>query len=95
MLSQLINTGDERAELQAALRWDYSQLGDAAATVIEHTIEIKRNERRANDAVVSRPPQNAASPGVAAAFHLVWKIYFEAISPAPRACRQPARRRNR
>ena len=53
MLSQLINTGDERAELQAALRWDYSQLGDAAATVIEHTIEIKRNERRANDAVVA------------------------------------------
>ena len=52
MLSQLINTGDERAELQAALRWDYSQLGDAAETVIEHTIEIKRHERRANEAVV-------------------------------------------
>ena len=53
MLSQLINTGNERAELQAALRWDYSQLGDAAETVIEHAIEIKRNERRANDAVVA------------------------------------------
>ena len=52
MLSPLINTGNERAELQAALRWDYTQLGDAAETVIEHTIEIKRNERRANDAVV-------------------------------------------
>jgi len=52
MLSPLINTGNERAELQAALRWDYTQLGDAAETVIEHTIEIKRNERRANEAVV-------------------------------------------
>ena len=50
--SVLLSAETERNEISAALRYDYSQLGNQAAAVREHAIEIKRNERRANDAVV-------------------------------------------
>lgn len=40
------------AEIAAALRYDYAQLGDDGPAVREHAIQIKVNERRANDAVV-------------------------------------------
>jgi hypothetical protein len=51
-LDELMPAQSETTELRSGLRWDYSKLGDAASAVIEHTIEIKRNERRANEAVV-------------------------------------------
>lgn len=42
----------ETAAIRQELRWDYTQLGDAATKVMEHAIEIKRGERRANEAVI-------------------------------------------
>lgn len=52
IMDELLPARSETAELRSSLKWDYSQLGDAASAVIEHTIEIKRNERRANAAIV-------------------------------------------
>lgn len=52
ILDELMPVQSEATELRSGLRWDYSQLGDAASAVIEHTIEIKRNERRANESVI-------------------------------------------
>lgn len=50
-------TGEERdvtetAEIMSGLAWDYTQAGDNAKTVIEHTVEIKRSERRASEAII-------------------------------------------
>ena len=42
----------ERAEVAQTLRYDYSQLGEQAGVIRNHAIEIKRNERRANEAIV-------------------------------------------
>ena len=42
----------ERAEVAQTLRYDYSQLGEQAGAIRNHAIEIKRNERRANEAIV-------------------------------------------
>ena len=36
----------ETAEIMNGLAWDYTQAGDNAEAVIEHTVEIKRSERR-------------------------------------------------
>ncbi|GIV73560.1 DUF3102 domain-containing protein [Caldilinea sp.] len=52
MFSGLINTRDEDAALRAGLRWDYSQLGQDAEEVICHAIGIKRNERKASEAII-------------------------------------------
>ena len=61
MLSQLINTGDNSRTASRPPLGLQPALGDAAATVIEHTIEIKRNERRANDAVVAMAATSSPS----------------------------------
>ena len=50
-------TGEERdvtetAEIMNGLVWDYAQAGDNAEAVIEHTVEIKRSERRASEAII-------------------------------------------
>lgn len=42
----------ETAEIMNGLAWDYTQAGDNAKTVIEHTVEIKRSERRASEAII-------------------------------------------
>lgn len=43
---------EETAEIMQAMVWDYTQAGNNAAKVIEHTVEIKRNERRANEVII-------------------------------------------
>lgn len=43
---------EETAEIMQAMVWDYTQAGNNAAKVIEHTVEIKRNERRFNEAAI-------------------------------------------
>lgn len=50
-------TGEERdvtetAEIMSGLAWDYTQAGDNAKAVIEHTVELKRSERRASEAII-------------------------------------------
>lgn len=52
IMDELLPAKSETTELRAGLRWDYSQLGDAAGAVIEHAVEIKRSERRASEAIV-------------------------------------------
>ena len=42
----------ETAEIMNGLAWDYTQAGDNAEAVIEHTVEIKRSERRASEAII-------------------------------------------
>lgn len=42
----------ETAEIMSGLAWDYTQAGDNAEAVIEHTVEIKRSERRASEAII-------------------------------------------
>lgn len=52
ILDDLMPLGSEYTAIRQSLRWDYSQLGDAAAAVREHAVQIKVSERRANDAVI-------------------------------------------
>lgn len=42
----------ETAEIMSGLAWDYTQAGDNAEAVIEHTVELKRSERRASEAII-------------------------------------------
>lgn len=42
----------ETAEIVNGLTWDYAQAGDNAEAVIGHTVEIKRSERRASEAII-------------------------------------------
>lgn len=52
IMDELMPTRSETATIQQELRWDYSQLGEAAGAVMGHAIEIKRVERRASEAIV-------------------------------------------
>jgi len=50
-------TGEERdvtetAEIMNGLVWDYAQAGANSQAVIEHTVELKRSERRASEAII-------------------------------------------
>lgn len=52
IMDELMPAKSETTELRAGLKWDYSQLGEAASEVMGHAIEIKRVEKRASEAIV-------------------------------------------
>jgi len=44
--------GSEFNTIRQTLKWDYAQLGEAAAGVREHAVQIKVSERRASEAII-------------------------------------------
>jgi hypothetical protein len=43
----------ESMEIKSTLAWDYEQLGSNAGAAIEHTVAIKKSERRASEAIIT------------------------------------------
>ena len=42
----------EAIEIKSTLSWDYGQLGDKADAAMDHTVAIKKSERRASEAII-------------------------------------------
>lgn len=51
-------------EIRRELAWDYQQLGDKAFTAIEHTVAIKKSERRASEAIIEAGQHLIAMKGM-------------------------------
>ncbi len=54
----------ESVEIKSTLAWDYEQLGANAAAAIEHTVAIKKSERRASEAIITAGEHLIAMKGM-------------------------------
>ena len=54
----------EAIEIKSTLSWDYGQLGDNAAAAMDHTVAIKKSERRASEAIIQAGEHLIAMKGM-------------------------------
>lgn len=54
----------ESIEIKSTLAWNYEQLGSNAASAIEHTVAIKKSERRASEAIIEAGQHLIAMKGM-------------------------------